>query len=286
MLVSGETNAEAYAAMSHCQSELHTWGHANGVVFDASKESMRILSHSRPHGDGFRSLGVVFDCKLLMGDAISECACEAGWRSRSILHCRRYYSVRELIFLYKSHILSYIEYRTAAISHASSSALSVIESVQHMFLRALEVSDESALIDYGLAPLSVRRDIAILGIIHRSIIGQGPPMFAHFFRLSLFLASSRPFRFSAPAHNRQLRDSCNVSSPDYVLRSPLGGVRLYNILPQAIVHQTSVHDFQQCLQAFLCSRIRAGDAQWRTLLSWRQPFAFHPLLAHRVWTPT
>eukprot|EP00959_Pyramimonas_sp_CCMP1952_P109008 2279741-Pyramimonas_sp.AAC.1 len=79
VLVRDETNAEAYAAMHECQNKLHSWGHANGIVFDASEESMRILSHSRPHGDSF--LGVTFDSKLLMGDAISECACEAGWRS-------------------------------------------------------------------------------------------------------------------------------------------------------------------------------------------------------------
>eukprot|EP00959_Pyramimonas_sp_CCMP1952_P413158 8657694-Pyramimonas_sp.AAC.1 len=152
--------------MRECQNKLHSWGHVNGVVFDAFKESMRILSHSRPRGDSFRSLGVTFDCKLLMGDAISECACEAGWRSRSILHCCRYYSIRELSFLCISHVLSYIECRAAAISHASSTALSVLDSVQYRFLRALEVTEESALKGHCLAPLSVRRDIAILGLIH------------------------------------------------------------------------------------------------------------------------
>ena len=190
--------------------------------------------------------------------------------------------------MYKSHILSYIEYRTAAISHASTTALSVLDSVQVRFLRVLEVTEESALIDYSLAPLSVRRDIAILGLIHRSVIGQGPPMFARFFRLSP-PSSSAPLRSSrsrsSPLHSRQLCDPCNASAPDYVFRSPLGGVRLYNILPEAIVRQPTVHEFQSTLQSFLCSRVHAGDDQWKSLLSWRQPFAFHPVLAHRAWAP-
>ena len=165
-------------------------------------------------------------------------------------------------------------------SHASSTALSVLDSVQVRFLRVLGVTEESALIDHSLAPLSIRRDIAILGLIHRSVIGQGPPMFARVFRLSP-PSSSAPLRSSrsrsSPLYSRQFRDPCNASAPDYVLRSPLGGVRLYNILPEAIARQPIVHAFTT-LRCFVPGSTQAttsgkvcyrGASRSLSTLSWR-----------------
>ena len=90
-----------FAAMDDCQSSLHRWGQANGVLFDSGKESKHILSISRPVGDDFTILGVRFDCKLLMRGAISDCAGEASWRIASLLHSRRYFSQADLIGLYR-----------------------------------------------------------------------------------------------------------------------------------------------------------------------------------------
>ena len=80
-----------------------------------------------------------------MHDAIRECAVEAGWRSLNILHARRYYATRNLIILYKAHVLSYIEYRTPSISHTCNTTLTLLSNVQHRFLQALEVSQEEML---------------------------------------------------------------------------------------------------------------------------------------------
>ena len=45
------------------------------------------------------------------------------------------------------------------------------------------MSDEGALFVFHLAPLSVRRDIAILGVIHRMVLGRGP-QFRELFKLA------------------------------------------------------------------------------------------------------
>ena len=37
----------------HCQAEVHSWGRANGVSFEATKESKHILSKGDPHGKDF-----------------------------------------------------------------------------------------------------------------------------------------------------------------------------------------------------------------------------------------
>jgi hypothetical protein len=56
------------------QVELHEWGAANGVTFDANKESFHIVSRCSSLGSSFRLLGVQFDLQLTMHDAVSECS--------------------------------------------------------------------------------------------------------------------------------------------------------------------------------------------------------------------
>ena len=58
--------------ISSCQQELHSWGRANRVSFDASKESRHIMSLTNPAGETFRLLGIVFDGALEMADAVNE----------------------------------------------------------------------------------------------------------------------------------------------------------------------------------------------------------------------
>ena len=68
------TNADILKDMDSCQNMLHSWGRANQVTFDPTKESKHILSRSNPHGHSFSLLGIQFDCKLLMTDAVLHLA--------------------------------------------------------------------------------------------------------------------------------------------------------------------------------------------------------------------
>eukprot|EP00969_Alexandrium_andersonii_P106447 4696418-Alexandrium_andersonii.AAC.1 len=137
---------------AECQRKLHRCGAANRVSFDAGKESAQIVSRHRPAGDNFHLLGVKFDCKLLMHDAVRESATESGWRLRALMRTQRYHYDFELVHLYKSHNLCSIEYCTAAISHAASSVLDSLDAIQTRCLRDLDISKEQALTDFGLAP--------------------------------------------------------------------------------------------------------------------------------------
>ena len=78
------------------QAELHSWGAANQVLFDASTESFYVLHRRRPHGEDFRVLGCWFDTKLLMHTAARHVATEAGWRLRALLRSRRFFTLPEL----------------------------------------------------------------------------------------------------------------------------------------------------------------------------------------------
>jgi hypothetical protein len=116
-------------SMQLCQSELHKWGKANQVAFDASKESQHILSLTDPEGDNFRMLGVTFDRTLTMADAVEELVASASWKLGTLIRTRRYYTDADLIILYKSQLLSFIEYRTLAIYHACRAVLVKLDMV-------------------------------------------------------------------------------------------------------------------------------------------------------------
>ena len=101
---------------------------------------------------------------------------------RTLLRTRRFYTDADLIVFYKSHLLSYLEYRTPAIYHATRAVLGRLDAVQSKFLRDIGVDDVTAIASFNLAPLAVRRDIAMLGVIHRTVLGKGPKVFAEHFK--------------------------------------------------------------------------------------------------------
>ena len=139
---------------------------------------MAVLSHtSDASGESVRLLGIDFDIKLQMGICITECIHEASWRLRTILRSRKFYSDQELVLHFKSHVLFYLEYRTIAIYHASSSALAPLDRVLDSFLRDIGMTPTDALLLCNLAPLLARRDMAILGFIYRAILRIGPYQF-------------------------------------------------------------------------------------------------------------
>ena len=278
VLEPGTSDFEAYAMIRKCQSSLHRWGDANGVVFDAGKESAHIVSRRGADGPPLTVLGVQFDCKLLMHQAVRQCATEVGWRLVALLRTQRFQSLSELVVLYKSHILPFLEYRTAAIAHAATSVLNELDVTMDRFLHSVSLTDIEALMHFRLAPLSVRRDIAILGILHRSAIGEGPPALQQFFTMDVRVPPPRAPR----RHCRHMMDPCGLRWPDYAFHSALGAVRVYNILPDYIVSARSVKAFQSRLQGLVCTRV-GSCADWRATLSWRVPIWSHPLRACRDW---
>ena len=65
-----------------------------------------------------------------MCDTVAEMVTGAGWKMRTLLRTKRYYSDADLVMLYKAHLLSYIEYRTAAIYHATRDILYKLDRIQ------------------------------------------------------------------------------------------------------------------------------------------------------------
>ncbi len=195
----GTPSHEIYRQSQRCQANLHDWGAANSVRFNAGKENFHVLHRTRGHGGGFRLLGLLYDESLRMGPAMSELAREAGWRLQSVLRPRRFFTQRQPINLNKSQVLSYIESSTSGYYHASSSVLALVDRVQRRLLRELALSEEEALEVYKLAPLSSRRDMAMLGLLHRVILGDVSPQLRALFPLAPLNDSRRlPTRLGVP----------------------------------------------------------------------------------------
>ena len=184
-----------------------------------------------------------------------------------------------MVLLYKSHVLSYAEYRTPAIANASCFALHVLDAVQDRFLRAIGLVAEATCVQFKLAPLFYRRDIVILGVLHRFAIERGPSMFHSLFRVDISLPSLRAPRSLC----RHLIDPCTLRAQQFVTQSALGAVRLYNILPDFVVAARSAKKFQIRLSALLRCRVAAGHANWPSTFSWRCPLRNHSLRSMRDW---
>ena len=112
----------------------------------------------------------------------------------------------------------------------------------------------------------------MLGVIHRSVLGKGPPHFAQF-----FVQEARARRSARAWHNKQLADPRDSHHLDILARSGLGLIRVYNLLPQAAVDLPSVSSFQRFLQDMMLQRANEGVAHWASTFCPRLPIVGHPL---------
>ena len=172
--------------------------------------------------------------------------------------------------LYKTHLLPFLEFATPAVYHASTTTLAAVDRVQARFLREVELTAEDALLQYHLAPLCARRDMAMLGVIHRTTLGKGPPHFREWFHQETKPAHGYNTRHQASKHNRQLHDYVDGSHTELLRNSALGLVRVYNRLPQHVVDATTVASFQRLLQKNLTDLAQRQAEGWETHYSPRR----------------
>ena len=201
---------------------------------------------------------------------------EAGWRLKQLLRSRRYFTTPEMVHLYKAQVLSCIESSTPGVYHAAPSVLDRIDRVQRRFLREMGMDERAALRDYRLAPLPARRDMAMLGVLHRVALGLAPPQLAALFPLRgvvpepWHMGRLRTWR---PLHNRQLECLAPLRCTETMSRSLLGLTPCYNKLPQKAVALTTVKGFQRGLQNALKLYEQAtSEDDWSALYSagWKQ----------------
>ena len=239
------------------------------MTFDNTKDSVGIMSRTEPEGPDIKLLGFRFDMRLNMEGAVSQLHNAAMWKLRTLLKTKRYYSHREVVNLYKSKVLGFIEYRTSAIYNVCSTVLQQIDRVQDKLLSDTGISREEALLEYKLAPLSSRRGMAILAIIHRSVLGLGPGQFGKYFVANTSGRGS--MRLNERRHNKQLISLRIGKYLDMFKNSLCGAIDIYNMLPQYVVEAGTVSIFQHRLQELLKTQIECTTCEWEFLYSPRKP---------------
>jgi len=178
----------------------------------------------------------------------------------AILRTRGFYSVPELVNQFKTHVWSHMEMHSGGIFHAASSLLEKIDHAQNRFLRALGISPAEAFLDLNFAPPSLRRNIGILGLLHKRVLGKCHPSF----ELLLPWYAERYPEGRGHGHNKQLYGHwVEISAhPALYARSIFAVCDVYNNLPQHVVDATDVGSFQQYLTQIARVRCQQGEDAW------------------------
>ena len=253
------TNGRIQEELSRCQEKCHAWGSENRVTFDKSKEFFRILHRGDGMGEPFRLLGTIVDHKLTMESEIRRVYKKASPKLNAILATRHLYDLHGMFQQYKSHILCLLEQSAAAIYHAASTHLELLDRVQKRFLNSIGMSEESAFLDFNLAPLQLRRDIGVLGLLHKVQLGEAHPDFSLLFQKAVHTSTSRT-RLDTRRHRKQF---CEVfGCTDYFNRSVFAATRVYNVLPEYVINASSVTMFQSFLTKDARVACRSGSKRW------------------------
>ena len=137
---------------------------------------------------------------------------------------------KTVVRLFKCHILSFLEGATPAIYHAAPSILKPLDELQRTLLDELSLSTTDALLNFNLAPLGMRRNIAMMGILFKIAHGIGPQPIRKLFSLRLATLEQHGF-LTRPRHTKQIMDPVVFNHPVMIKRSIFGLIRIWNVLP-------------------------------------------------------
>ena len=160
---------------------------------------------------------------------------------------------------FKSHIWCHCEYSSSVLFLAVPSQRVRVDQVQERYLRELGITEEDAFLNYNFAPLGLRRGFALLGFLHKRVLGACHPAVCEALPFS-----SDVFR----THDKALDTKASEVSSYVPLfrRSIYHYVAVYNVLPQEIVDMQTVSGFQSQLTCIAKDRVRSGHAGWKTTL--------------------
>jgi len=262
-----EENESIKRHMHVCRTRVHKWGRANRVAFDPTKEHVVVIHPIYGEGDPFKLLGCLVDCKLVMDQAVEKILSQMRPKIRAIVRTKPHYSTRDLVGQFKTHIWGTMEVHSGGIFHASNHLLDKFDASQRHFLEELGIDERSAFLDYNFAPPSLRRNIGILGLLHKRVLGIAHPIFNKLLPYHLEIFGS----LRQGEHNKQLYGHGNEIHFQHGLhrRSIFGMVHIYNRLPQEIVDCACVSSFQRELTLIARKKCEGGNPDWSFLFSGR-----------------
>ena len=118
---------------------------------------------------------------------------------------------------------------------------------------------------YNLAPLPLRRDVAMLGLLHKCTLKSAHPRLQALFPPAPPQQATYRTRRAERRHSKQLLERCTGRFLETTRRSAFGLVRVYNFLPEATVCSTTVASFQATLTELAREACRKGSENWDKL---------------------
>ena len=116
----------------------------------------------------------------------------------------------------------------------------------------------------------------MLGTIQRAILKKGPKQFWAWFENDLSARVSSTIK-----HRCALKEVVHHQALDYLKRSLLGMIKIYNALPQYIVDLRDIKDFQHELQSLILIRMRTHN-DWIYMFDAMHFFIHHPLFREYI----
>ena len=148
----------------------------------------------------------------------------------------------------------------------STMLLGMVDRVQDTVLEETGLSAEVALLEFCLAPLPTRRDIAMMGLLYRTCKGSAPPQFNSLIRRSTGARFPRNLRHPEAQHNQQLHDPFDGSVGPMMAISAMSLMYTFNVLLAFVVEAVGVSAFQRHLQNGVKRAHQFGYVEWASLL--------------------
>ena len=136
-------------------------------------------------------------------------------------------------------------------------------------MHEIELTEEQAFLECNFAPPSLRRDIGVLGLLHKRVLGKAHPVFQKLlpFHTDVF-GSLRPaeHRFQLYGHSLEVQRQHGLHD-----RSIFAMVYIYNRLPLDILESLTVAAFQRKLTRMVRFRCELGEERWKLVFNSRVP---------------
>ena len=159
-----------------------------------------------------------------------------------------------------------MEQNNGAIFHASNYLLDRLDACQRHFLHEIDMTEADAFLKYNFGIPSLRRDIGILGLLHKRVLGKAHPVFQDLLPFHREDHGASTGLHSKQLYGRQLEIKFQVQLHH---RSIFSMVHIYNRLSQNIVNSNSVSAFQSQLTKIARERCMRGDPDWMKSFSVR-----------------
>ena len=261
-------NSDIMGELHACQTRVHNWGVQNRVIFDAGKEEFCILDPSHGVGRPFRLLGPIIDPKLRMHECVDKVYKRAKPKARRLLLAARFFTQRDLVKQFKAHIWGVIESVTAAVYHAAPSTIAKLDRVQSSFVEKIGLTERQAFLWYGMHPLVLRRDVAMLGVLYKCGHQIAHPDLLELFpRVSSARIAQTSTRRFQSQHSRQLLLRHHGDQRMEFHRSIFGLVKIWNVLPSAIVESEDIPAFQRALTDIARKACESDCPGWSRVFS-------------------